>query len=73
MRHLKIKVGAGGNGSIQLDGKEIGDRVVAVGFNSSVDERTEVTLVMSIDEVEIEAEIDDEEFHMPDYKNSEGI
>jgi hypothetical protein len=71
MKHLKIKVDARGQGSIQVDGKEV-EGVVAVGFNSSVDEPTEVTLVLQVDEVEIEAEIDDERFRQVDHERVRG-
>jgi hypothetical protein len=52
---LKMSFGQGGMGTVTLDGVPID--TVAVGFNASIDELTEATLVIPC-EVEIDADVD---------------
>lgn len=60
MKHnIKIKVDEQGKGSTILDGRDISDMVAAVGFNSEPGEPTQVSLVLTVDEVEIEGDVED--------------
>lgn len=58
---LKVHLKLDGTGTVELDGKTID--TVAIGFNASVDERTEATLVIPCD-VEVEADIDSAELRV---------
>lgn len=59
MNSIKITVDAKGKGTTVLNGQDISHQVRAVGFNSEPDTPTEVTLILSVDELDIEAEVED--------------
>lgn len=61
MHKLKMSFGPAGMGSVTLDGVPI--ETVSVGFNASMDERTEATLVIPC-EVEVDADIDPAELRV---------
>jgi hypothetical protein len=68
MNNMKITVDAKGKGTIILNGQDLSDQVVAIGYNSAPDEPTEVTLVMRVDDLDIEAEVEDEHFQQVDHR-----
>ncbi len=61
MAKVTLRLGAGGYGTVLLDGRPI--ETAAVAITSEAGEPTEVTLVLPHSELDIEVEVDDVHLH----------
>lgn len=61
MAKVTLRLGAGGYGTVLIDGQPID--TVAVAITTEAGEPTEVTLVLPASELDIEVEVDDVHLH----------